>query len=148
MNISVSSINISEKKGTIKKPVNEVKIDKLGIVGDAHAGEWHRQVSLLGRESIDSFMNRANRKIESGEFAENIILKGIDFTKIKISDRFKINNVILEVTQIGKKCHGEGCPIFLAVGDCVMPREGVFTKVINEGKIKNGDKVEYLPHTL
>ena len=147
MNIKVTNINISEKKGTIKKPVNDVVINELGIVGDAHAGEWHRQVSLLSRESIDKFNIRANRNIESGEFAENIILEGIDFTKIKISDRFKINDVVLEVSQIGKKCHGEGCPIFLAVGDCVMPREGLFTKVIKEAKIKNGDKVEYFPNS-
>jgi len=144
MQIKISGINISEKKGTTKKPVNAVNINKSGIIGDAHAGDWHRQISLLGRESIDSFMEKANRKIEPGEFAENIILEGIDFTTIKVSDRFQVNDVILEVTQIGKTCHGEGCPIFIAVGDCVMPREGVFAKVIQEGKIKNGDKVKYL----
>jgi len=148
MDIRVESLNISEKKGTEKHPLPEVEIDEFGIVGDAHAGSWHRQVSILGKESIDSFSKKAGFELRPGEFAENISISGMDFKKVAILDRFKIGEVTLEVTQIGKKCHGDGCAVFSRVGECVMPKEGLFARVITPGKIKKGDSVEYLPRTL
>jgi len=148
MAIKIGSINISEKKGTVKKPVTEVVIDEFGIQGDAHAGAWHRQISLLGRDSIHTFEEKAGRKIKSGEFAENIILEGIDLSAVSLLDRFRINEVLLEVTQIGKACHGDGCPIYIAVGDCVMPREGLFTRVLKSGSFKTGDPVTYIPKSF
>lgn len=144
----IVSINISKEKGTIKKPVPSAEISELGIVGDAHAGRWHRQISLLDAESVRAFEKKADRKIESGEFAENLLLEGIDLTAVAIFDRFSIGEVELEVTQIGKKCHGDGCAIYQAVGYCVMPREGLFARVIRGGEIKTGDDVTFSPRTL
>ena len=145
MKFKVLSVNISEKKGTIKLPVNEIIVDKKGIKGDAHSGDWHRQVSLLGKESFDKFSKTAGREIKYGEFAENITTEGFELTKVSLSDRFKIGNVELEVTQIGKECHGNSCAIFRETGDCVMPKEGIFCKVISPGKIKKGDAIFYNP---
>jgi MOSC domain-containing protein YiiM len=102
----VYSVNISEEKGTIKKPVDKIMLGSKGIKNDAHSGSWHRQVSLLAKERVDDFAKEASRKIQSGEFAENITTSGIDLTKVKLLDRFKISNTLLEVTQIGKTCHG------------------------------------------
>jgi len=146
MHIKIAAINISEKKGTQKYGVNKARINNLGIIGDAHAGNWHRQISLLGQESILQFSQKNHRPIKPGEFGENIILEGMDFSLIQIADRFKINVVILEVTQIGKTCHGTGCPIYQAAGDCIMPREGVFTRIVQQGIIKTGDPVTFIPH--
>ncbi len=148
MRIKVEAINISRRKGTAKTPVESAFINRYGINGDAHAGGWHRQVSILGKESIEKFGEKAGRKIKPGEFAENIILSGIDLSRVSLLDRFKINETVLEVTQIGKKCHETGCPIYISAGDCIMPREGIFTRVIEEGNIKNGDKVEYYPKII
>jgi len=145
MTIKVSSINISEKKGTVKRSIPGAIINSLGLEGDAHAGNWHRQVSLLGKTSIDHFEKKAERKIQPGEFGENLILDGIDLNQVAILDRFKINDVILEVTQIGKSCHGGGCAIYQAAGECIMPNQGLFARVINSGKIAVSDTVEYLP---
>ncbi len=141
MPISVISVNISTQKGTIKTPVPVILIDEKGVSGDAHAGDWHRQVSLLAIESIEKWGNQANRKIKFGEFAENITTQGIVLYETTPGDRLIIGDVELEVTQIGKKCHGTGCVIFNEVGNCVMPKEGIFAKVIKTGSVKAGDEI-------
>lgn len=146
-NISIVSVNISEKKGTIKKPVDFIKLDKLGVKKDAHAGDWHRQVSLLGKESILSFEKEIKRKIEYGEFAENITTEGIVLYNTSPLDKIFIGDIELEVTQIGKKCHGDDCAIYREVGRCVMPKEGIFARVINGGEVKAGDGAHYIPKT-
>ncbi|NOX47787.1 MAG: MOSC domain-containing protein [Chlorobi bacterium] len=142
METKVLSVNISEKKGTIKKPVDFIELFERGVRNDAHSGKWHRQVSLLARESIDKSSKAINREIKFGEFAENITTEGIVLYETKPGDRFIIGETELEVTQIGKKCHS-GCEIFKQVGNCVMPKEGVFAKVIKHGKIKAGDSIVY-----
>lgn len=146
----IVSVNISEEKGTPKSPRNEIEINEFGIAGDAHAGRWHRQISLLAKEDVDkfSFLDANQRQFLPGEFAENLTTSGIDFTKVAILDRFRIGDVELEVSQIGKECHGNGCSIFVEVGKCVMPKAGIFARVIRGGTIKNGDKIEYLPRPL
>lgn len=144
----VVSVNISKETGTIKRPVSEITIDQRGVVGDAHAGLWHRQVSLLSQEDIDSFMTEMNRKISPGEFAENITVRGVDLNTACILDKLRIGGVEFEVTQIGKRCHGNECAIFQEVGKCVMPQKGIFCRVVSGGKIKAGDTVEYIPKTL
>lgn len=146
--MKIVSVNISEKKGTVKKPVDSIMMNELGIAGDAHAGNWHRQVTLLARESIAKFEHKAGRKMEYGEFAENITTEGMEFTSVSILDRFVIGETILEVTQIGKKCHGDGCAIYREVGKCVMPKEGIFCRVIQGGELKAGDTMEYIPFDL
>lgn len=146
----IVSLNISEEKGTIKTPREQVEVDNTGIVGDAHSGNWHRQVSMLAQEDIDNFslLDADNRKFLPGEFAENITTRGIDFKKVAVLDRFKIGDVELEVTQIGKKCHGDGCAIYVEVGKCVMPKSGIFTRVVNGGKLKANNPIEYFPRPL
>lgn len=141
--IKVLSVNISEEKGVIKKPVDQINITEKGIENDAHAGDWHRQISLLAKESIDNFEKELGRKLEFGEFAENITTEGITLYTMKPGDKLNIGEVELEVTQIGKKCHGDGCAIFSQVGKCVMPKEGIFAKVIKTGSIKAGDEIKY-----
>lgn len=141
--IKVLSVNISEKKGVIKESVNEIIITEKGVENDAHAGDWHRQVSLLAKESIDKFEEVLGRKLEFGEFAENITTEGITLYTMKPGDILNIADVKLEITQIGKKCHGDGCAIFSQVGKCVMPKEGIFAKVLKTGKIKPGDEIIY-----
>lgn len=150
MSSYIVSLNISEEKGTIKTPREKVEVNKLGIVGDAHSGSWHRQVSMLAQEDIDSFslLDADNRKFLPGEFAENITTRGIDFKKVAVLDRFKIGDVELEVTQIGKKCHGDGCAIYVEVGKCVMPKSGIFTRVVADGVLKLNDAIEYFPRPL
>src|SRR5665647_55970 len=123
--IKIHAVNISEAKGTVKKPVPAIILNRLGIEGDAHAGKWHRQVSLLGKESIDQYNLIANSQISFGEFAENITTEGFPLYQMKPLDRLVCNDTILEVTQIGKKCHGAKCHIFVQTGDCVMPKEGI-----------------------
>ena len=146
--MEVLSVNISEKKGTIKKPVPQIELDSRGVRGDAHAGDWHRQVSLLAEESIIKFSQQAGRKINYGEFAENITTRGIEVWQTHPLDLFRIGEVELEVTQIGKECHGNTCSIFKEVGNCVMPKEGIFTRVIRPGIVKAGDTLQYLPYTF
>ena len=148
MAIKVISVNISTKKGTIKTPVPEIVLNQKGVDGDAHAGDWHRQVSLLAKESIEKWAKQAGRKVGWGEFAENITTEGITLYETKPGDRLVIGDVELEVTQIGKKCHGTGCAIFKEVGNCVMPKEGIFAKVINYGQVKAGDGIEFVPTLL
>ena len=143
--ITVVSVNISEKKGTIKIPVPSIELNELGVANDAHAGKWHRQVSLLADESVQRFTHAAARKIKYGEFAENITTKGIELVNTHPLDRLTIGNVELEITQIGKECHGTSCAIFKEVGNCVMPKEGIFARVIKNGTVKAGDTVIYHP---
>ncbi|MGL5749154.1 MAG: MOSC domain-containing protein [Paraclostridium sp.] len=140
----VVSINISEKKGVIKTPIDKavLRIDH-GIVGDAHASNWHRQISLLAVESINKMKEKGFDELKFGDFAENITTEGIDVYKLPIGQRIKIGECEVEVTQIGKKCHG-GCEIKKKTGDCVMPREGIFVKVISEGTIHTSDEVTIL----
>ena len=140
----IKAISISAKKGTKKTnvPEAELKID-FGIVGDAHGGNWHRQISLLSIESIDK-MVAMGAKVSPGNFAENITTEGIELPKLPIGSRLKVGGGIeLEVTQIGKECHSK-CEISKQVGDCIMPREGIFTKVTKNGLIKIGDIIEVL----
>ena len=137
----IRAISISTKKGMKKTnvPEAELKVD-FGIVGDAHAGNWHRQISLLAIESIDK-MVAMGAKVYPGDFAENITTDGIELPKLPIGSMLKIGGGIeLEVTQIGKECHSR-CEIFKQIGDCIMPREGIFAKVIKAGTIKNGDSI-------
>jgi len=147
-NFEVTSVNVSEKKGTIKIPVDTVILTDIGIPDDAHSGSWHRQVSMLGEESIRKFARQANREIAPGEFAENITTKGLELYKTAPLDRFVSENLELMVTQIGKKCHGDSCAIFRETGNCVMPKEGIFVKVLKGGKLSAGVKFEYKPRIL
>jgi MOSC domain-containing protein YiiM len=137
----VIAINISEKKGVVKQPIEKglFKINH-GLHGDAHAGNWHRQVSLLGVESIDKMKTTGIENLTAGKFAENITTEGIILYELPVGTKLKVGEVTLEVTQIGKECH-KGCEIRSLVGDCVMPREGIFAKVIIEGYIKAGDDI-------
>lgn len=143
--LTIKSLNISEKKGTIKTPRKEIMLNFLGVEGDAHAGKWHRQVSLLAEESILSFEGELGRKIGFGEFAENITTSGFAIHKTKPFDRFISENVELEVTQIGKKCHGTNCEIFQQTGNCVMPKEGIFCRVTKSGKLTENEVLTYIP---
>lgn len=146
---SVVSVNISEAKGTSKHPVPEIRIDERGVAGDAHAGDWHRQVSLLALESIERFSAEAKQSFGFGEFAENITASGIDLREVVLLDRLKFGaSVELEVIQLGKECHGSGCAIFQQVGRCVMPKEGVFTRVISGGIVRAGDVALHERRTL
>jgi molybdopterin adenylyltransferase len=146
--VEVVSVNVSEQKGTVKRPVQRIAIDASGIVGDAHAGPWHRQVSLLGQEVIERFAAQIGRTIGPGEFAENITLGGLDTSGVAVLDRFRFDQAELEVTQIGKECHGEGCAVFQEVGKCVMPTEGIFARVVSGGAVRPGSRGEYLPRKL
>jgi len=143
--IKIISLNISEKTGTVKHAVDSIELTTLGIEGDAHSGPWNRQVSLLGKESIEKFEKETSRKINSGEFAENITTQGIELWKMNPLDRFSNNEIELEVTQIGKECHGSSCTIFKEVGKCVMPKEGIFCRVVRTGKLYPGAELKYLP---
>ncbi len=141
----VITVNISTKKGVIKHPVPEgVKVTELGIEGDAHAGEWDRQVSLLGLESIDKMTRKGAKNLTPGIFAENITTEGVDLFHLPLGTRLIISDVELEVTQIGKECHSH-CQVFHQVGMCVMPIEGIFARVIKTGFIKPGDEVTVVP---
>lgn len=146
--IKVIATNISKQKGTPKTAVPEIIIDQLGVHGDAHAGLGQRQVSLLSKESIDEFVARTKKKITYGAFGENLTVSGIKLSTTASLDQFRINDVVLEITQVGKKCHGEVCAIYREVGECVMPKEGIFCRVLSPGKIKAGDTIEYLPQCL
>lgn len=146
--VAVLSVNISEKKGTIKKPVEFIELNSSGVAQDAHSGNWHRQVSLLAQESIDKFSKQAKRKIDFGEFAENITTEGLLLHHTAPLDRFLIGDIELEVTQIGKKCHGDNCSIFREIGNCVMPKEGIFCRVKKGGKLKAGDVLTYHPRVI
>lgn len=140
----VTSVNISEKKGTLKKPVAEIHLKlRHGIVGDAHAGDWHRQISLLAEESVDTMRALSPIPLSSGVFAENINTVGIDLKHLPVGTRLRIGETEVEVTQIGKECHND-CAIKKAVGRCVMPTEGIFAIVVKEGTVRAGDEIEVL----
>jgi len=148
INGKIEAINISTKKGTIKTPVEKAVIDKKGLVGDAHSGTLNREISLLSKISVDGFMEKSERTIKPGEFAENLLIGGLDLKTVYLLDKFKIGKVLLEVTQIGKKCHGTNCAIFQETGDCVMPKEGLFARVLKTGEIKTGDKIELVKKNI
>lgn len=137
----VKAVCISEKKGEQKHPVEEamLKVDH-GIVGDAHAGNWHRQVSLLAAESVEKVQQALDFQLRSGDFAENILTEGIELFTLPVGTKMQIGQAVGEVTQIGKECH-QGCAIRELAGDCVMPREGIFIKVLKDGTVKAGDEI-------
>lgn len=143
--VKVVSVNISEKKGTTKHAVDRIELNSLGVKGDAHAGAWHRQVSMLGVESIDKFTKASGLTVKYGDFAENITTQGLELYRTKPGDRFVGAGVELEVTQIGKSCHGDGCAIYRQVGNCVMPKEGIFVRVLKGGPLKAGDELSFYP---
>ena len=139
----VLAVCISEKKGTEKQNVGSAKfIEDWGIENDSHAGKWHRQVSLLSHEKIEAFRARGAEVID-GAFGENLVVEGIDFRSLPVGTKFRCNDVVLELTQIGKECHS-GCAIFQKMGECIMPREGVFSRVHHGGVISVGDELEIL----
>ena len=136
----VIAVCISKEKGTQKYGIPEGEfIEEWGIKDDAHAGKWHRQVSLLSYDKIQEFRAKG-AEIEDGAFGENLVVEGFDFAKLPVGTKFRCNDVVLEMTQIGKKCH-HGCAIFQKMGDCIMPREGVFTRVLHGGVIHEGDEL-------
>ena len=138
----VIAVNISEKKGTIKHTSESgVEVDLMGIVGDAHAGNWHRQVSLLDQSSVQKMWDRGAKGLVPGIFAENITTEGLDLYSLPLGTKIQINDVVLELTQIGKECH-QHCQIYQQVGMCVMPTDGVFTKVLHSGSIMAGDEIK------
>ena len=137
----IMAVCLSEKKGTQKKKVHEAGVrEDWGIEGDAHAGKWHRQVSLLSYEKIEAFKAKG-APVQEGAFGENLIVSGFDFKNLPVGTRFRCGEVVLELTQIGKECHS-GCEIYKIMGECMMPREGVFTRVLHGGVIREGDEME------
>ena len=143
--MKIISLAFSKKKGTRKKTINEaLLIENYGIEGDAHAGIWHRQVSFLASESIEH-SRRMGLDVTFGDFAENIATAGVDWTQIPVGTLVKLGQTaVVEITQIGKECKTK-CAIFYLAGDCIMPREGVFGRVITGGTIRCGDIIEILP---
>lgn len=137
----VLSVNVSETKGVRKTPVGAADILKdHGIIRDAHAGQWHRQISLLAQESIQRMIDMG-LKVGPGDFAENVTTEGIDLPSLPIGQRLRLGpSVVVEVTQIGKVCHNR-CAIYEQAGDCVMPRDGIFVRVLNDGRIAAGDEI-------
>ena len=139
----VLAVCISERKGTEKQNVGSARfIEDWGVENDSHAGKWHRQVSLLSYEKIEAFRARG-AEVEFGAFGENLVVEGYDFRTLPVGTKFKCNDVVLELTQIGKECHS-GCAIFQKMGECIMPREGVFTRVLHGGTISVGDTMEIM----
>ena len=137
----IKAVCISDKKGQQKHPVESVHLrPEHGIDGDAHAGNWHRQVSLLGKESVDKLQEKISIRLFPGAFAENILCEGIKLYDLPVGTRMRVGTALCEVTQIGKECHAD-CAIRQQAGDCVMPREGIFAVVLEEGDAKAGDKV-------
>ena len=140
---NVLAVCVSTEKGTQKQNVGTaVFVEDWGIEGDAHAGKWHRQVSLLSHEKIEAFRARG-AQVEDGAFGENLVVSGIDFRSLPLGTKFQCNDVVLELTQIGKECHN-GCEIYKIMGECIMPREGVFTRVLHGGSISVGDTLRIL----
>jgi molybdopterin adenylyltransferase len=146
--MKIISVNISDEKGTVKKPVGQIELFSEGVRHDAHSGKWHRQVSLLGTESFKKFSALAGRELAYGEFAENLTTEGLILYNCKPLDRFISGDILLEVTQIGKACHGDRCAIYREVGNCVMPKEGIFCRVIQGGLISPGDEFTYHPKVM
>lgn len=139
----VVAVNISETKGVVKHPIEKGFFkENHGLEDDAHAGDWHRQVSLLAQESIDK-MRKMGLELSVGDFAENLTTEGIVLHELPVGTKLRIGETEMEVSQIGKKCH-DGCEIKKKVGVCIMPKEGIFTMVIKSGYIKSGDKIEII----
>ena len=141
----VEAVCLSHKKGIVKKEQDQVVAHKnWGIEGDAHAGNWHRQISLLAGESIDG-VKEILPTLKNGAFAENVITRGIDLNSLQIGDRLQIGDgVVLEITQIGKECHNSGCAIKKATGDCIMPREGIFAQVVEGGILAKEQQIKII----
>lgn len=140
---TLTAICISEKRGTEKKAVDKAEIiTDYGIKNDAHAGSWHRQISMLSREDIDDF-NRRGGNVTDGEFGENLIISGLDFSQLTPGRRVQIGSAVLEITQIGKECHND-CEIKKRVGMCIMPLKGVFARVLSGGTIRPGDRADII----
>jgi molybdenum cofactor synthesis domain-containing protein len=148
MSARVVSVNRSDAKGTAKTPAESITLTMEGVRDDAHAGSWHRQVSLLSEEGTTRFTERTGRAVKHGEFAENITTAGLPLEDVRIPDRIAAGPCELEVTQIGKACHGEGCAIYRDVGQCLMPKEGVFCKVITPGVVSAGDPIVWTRREL
>ena len=145
---NVVSVNISERKGEQKHPVPEIQLKfRHGIVGDAHAGDWHRQISLLAEESVDTMRANCPIPLDAGVFAENINTVGIDLKHLPVGTHLRIGETEVEVTQIGKECHSH-CEIYKKMGECIMPREGVFARVLVPGEIHVGDEMVLEPRTV
>jgi MOSC domain-containing protein YiiM len=141
----VLAVNVSGKRGEIKHNINEAFIkENYGLETDAHSGDWHRQVSLLSLSSFDKMRKMGAIGLDYGVFAENITVGGLDVATLPLQSKIKVGEAILEVTQIGKECHNQGCAIKKQVGSCVMPIEGIFTRVLSSGWVKVGDQVEVL----
>lgn len=137
----VEAVCVSENKGERKKPVESVQLrENHGIVGDGHAGDWHRQISLLATESINK-MRALGLDVTAGDFAENITTSGIELVQLPVGSLLRVGETLLEVTQIGKECHTR-CAIYYQAGDCVMPKEGIFARVIAGGAVRSGDMVQ------
>lgn len=140
----VLAVCVSEKKGTLKQEIlSAMFVEDWGIEGDAHAGKWHRQVSMLSFEKIEEFRAKG-ANVEFGAFGENLVVEGFDLRNLPVGTRFAVGEAVLELTQIGKDCHSH-CAIYQKVGDCIMPREGVFTKVLKGGIVRPGDTIQRLP---
>ena len=140
----IEAVCISEKKGEQKHPVEEIRLrPHWGIEGDAHAGDWHRQVSLLAAESVDRLREKIALPLPPGVFAENILCRGLCVYQLPVGTRLRVGSALLQVTQIGKECHAD-CAIRRQAGDCVMPREGIFAVVLEEGTARAGEPVEVL----
>ena len=139
--MKIVSIALSKNKGTRKQCVDSAELVKEhGLLGDAHAGDWHRQVSFLSAESIDE-ARRRGLEVSFGDFAENIATTGIEWISVPVGTRFQIGrSALVEITQIGKECHNK-CAIYYKAGDCIMPREGVFARVLHGGEIRTGDEL-------
>ena len=137
----VISVNISLRKGQQKHPVDTIELKlRHGIVGDAHAGNWHRQISLLAREDVREMEGLLKREISPGEFAENILTEGLVLYKLPVGTKLRIGTALCQVTQIGKECH-QGCEIQKQTGKCVMPTRGIFAKVVESGAAQAGDVI-------
>lgn len=136
----VIAICISQKRGTKKLNIGQCElVENFGLKGDAHAGDWHRQVSLLSFDRVEAF-RASGATVDDGAFGENLLVEGIDFKALPMGTILRCNGVLLEITQIGKQCHAH-CEIYHQVGDCIMPREGVFARVLKGGKISVGDEM-------
>lgn len=140
----VVAVCISSRKGERKTPVDHVEVrENHGIVGDAHAGEWHRQVSLLALESIGKMRDKG-LQVSNGDFAENITTEGVDLPSLPVGTRLRVGEALFEVSQIGKECHTR-CAIYQQAGDCVMPKEGIFAIVLQGGTVRAGDGISVIP---
>ncbi len=143
----IVSVNVSPRKGERKQPVDEGELRAgHGLVGDGHAGDWHRQMSLLAIESIDRMVEKG-LDVGPGDFAENLTTEGIDLPRLAVGERLRVGDALLEVTQLGKECR-DRCAIYYRAGDCVMPREGIFARVLEGAVVKPGDRVRRLPAAL